>query len=503
VVAPEAAHPLLVRLGAFEATPRTVLEDAATRAAVAASYDAAVEASYDDDRPEQVADAVLGLVAALDAEPGDYPYLADLALPGDDGDWYPAGELLLPGSPLAEVLAADAPFGTIDQAAADRHGVRALAAAGVLSSFGLLTAEDVELDDSAIDLDLDAVEDWAADSRELAVPGEPDLPPVAIEFTAVRDLDLVDPDRWPRALELLTRPPLRAALVDRTRIRLADGRHADVPSYTAWWLRRNLVIGGYRPGDLLAPDADPLLGGLYEPTGAEINEAARELARAFGDPAIAGALGVRTSLADLLAEPGGPDELLARLADPGRAVSRPQLRALWTALATADSVAPDAVRPADRVRAVRGDHVVLAEARDVLVLDAPDLWHLLADEPLILAPYELAGRLADLLDLPLASEEIAGTLDAAGERRPVPEIVTAVLPDAPPDYQAHDKLTVDGIELPWRFLDGEIHASTPAGLGAALAWQAGRWPLRHLLTALLTDPDDAPRLLADADLDPL
>ena len=106
VVAPEAAHPLLVRLGGFEATPRTVLEDAATRAAVAASYDAAVEAGYDDDRPERVADAVLGLVAALNAEPGDYPYLADLALPGDDGDWYPAGELLLPGSPLAEVIAA-------------------------------------------------------------------------------------------------------------------------------------------------------------------------------------------------------------------------------------------------------------------------------------------------------------------------------------------------------------------------------------------------------------
>jgi hypothetical protein len=81
--------------------------------------------------------------------------------------------------------------------------------------------------------------------------------------------------------------------------------------------------------------------------------------------------------------------------------------------------------------------------------------------------------------------------------------VAAVLPDAPRSYQAHDKLTVDGIELPWRFLGREIHAASPAGLGAALAWQAGRWPLRHLLTALLADPDDAPRLLADADLDPL
>jgi len=499
VVAPEAAHPLLARLGGFEATPRTVLEDAATRAAVAASYDAAVEAGYDDDRPERVADAVLGLVAALDAEPGEYPYLADLALPGDDGDWYPAGELLLPDSPLAGVIAAGGPFGTVDQAAVDRYGARALEAAGVLSSFGLLTAEDVELDASGIDLDLDGVEDWAADSAALL--GGPELPPVALELTGVRDLDLVDPDRWPRALPLLLRPPLRAALLDRTRVRLADGRHADVPSYTAWWLRRNLVLGGRRPGDLRAPDADPLLAGLYDPvvTGPGDDPTGRLLA----DPALARALGVRTSLADLLAEPGGPDELLARLADPARTVSRGQLRALWAALATADGLDPDAITPTAWVRAVRGDQVVLAEADDVLILDAPDLWPLLADEPLVLAPHPLAARLADLLDLPLVSEEIAGSLDAPGERRAVPAVVGAILPDAPSHYQAHDKLTVDGIELPWRYLDGEIHAASPAGLGCALAWRAARWPLRHLLTALLADPDGAARMLADADLDPL
>ena len=103
---------------------------------------------------------------------------------------------------------------------------------------------------------------------------------------------------------------------------------------------------------------------------------------------------------------------------------------------------------------------MLADADDVLVLDAPDLWPLLADQPLVLAPYELAARLADLLDLPLASEEIAGSLDSPGQRRPVPSIVAAVLPDAPSHYQAHDKLTVDGIELPWRYLDGEIHAAS-------------------------------------------
>jgi hypothetical protein len=321
--------------------------------------------------------------------------------------------------------------------------------------------------------------------------GESELPPVALEVTAVRDLDLIDPGRWARALELLARPPLRAALVDRTRVRLFDGRHADVPSYTAWWLRRNLLLDGHRPGDLRGPDSDPLLAGLYDPLGAT---------GPLADPVIARALGVRASLADLLAEPGGADELLARLADPARTVSRPQLRALWAALATADADAP---APVDRVRAVRGAEVVLADADDVLVLDAPDLWPLLADQPLVLAPYRLAGRLADALDLPLASEEIAGSLDSAGQRRAVPAIVLAVVPDAPSHYLAHDKLAVDGIELPWRYLDGEIHAASPAGLGCGLAWRAGQWASRHLLAALLTDPAGAGRVLADADLDPL
>ncbi len=229
-VHPEAAHPLLARLGAAEATPRGVLEDPATRAAVAASYDKAAEAYYDDDGPAQVAEAVLGLVAAVDAEPGEYPWLADLALPGDDGDWYPAGELLLPGSALAGVIADDAPFGTISPDLAARHDERTLEAAGALATFGLLTAADVALDDGLADLELDGAAAWAADTRDRLPDGDGGplaavpLPPVADEFIAVRDLDLVDSGRWAQALELLTRPPLRAALTGPARLRLPDGR---------------------------------------------------------------------------------------------------------------------------------------------------------------------------------------------------------------------------------------------------------------------------------------
>ena len=505
VVDPEAAHPLLARLGAVEATPRSVLEDPATHAAVRNSYDSAVEAAYDDDSPQRLADAVLGLLAALDIAPGEYPWLAELALPGEDGAWYPAGELLLPGAPLAGLISSDAPFGTVDPELVERHGADALQAAGVSWSFGILAAEDVELDESQIDLDLDGADQWAADTRDRLGSAEgtlPSLPPVAVEFTAVRDLDLVDPDRWPLALDLLTRPPLRAALTESTRVRLPDGRHADVPSYTAWWLRRHVTLGGQYPSDLRVPDADPLLAGLYDVAGRPREaDADRALARILADPAIARALGVRSSLTALLAEPGGADELLNRLADPARPVTRPQLRALWSALATAGHLTAEDITPPDRVRTIYGDKITVTDATDALILDAPDLWPLVADQPLILAPGRHATRLADLLDLPLASERIPGVIGSAGDRRPVPGIVPDVLPGAPATYREHDSLTVDGTDFPWRYSGGELHAATVEGLAYGLAWAAGRWQDRHLLADLLISPEETARLLTEADLD--
>jgi hypothetical protein len=500
VVDPAAAHPLLARLGAVEATPRSVLEDPATRAAVENSRDSAVEAAYDDDSPRRLADAVLGLLARLDVEPGEYPWLAELALPGADGGWYAAGELLLPGAPLADVLAADASFGTASDELVERHGAGPLLAAGAAWSFGLLRAEDVELDPGQIDLELDGADDWAASTGERVRGASDDapLPPTAIELTAVRDLDLVDPDRWPQALGLLSRPPLRAALIDPFWVLLPLGGAADVPSYTAWWLRRHVLLGGRRPSGLRVADADPLLAGLYDVAGDE-----PALSGVLADPAIARALGVRSSLAGLLAEPGGADELLARLAEPERPVTRLQLRALWSALASvpADELRPDDISPPEQVRAVHGDKVTVADAADVLVLDAPDLWPLVAGRPLVLVPYRHATRLADLLDLPLASEEVPGAVESAGERRPAPATVTDVLPAAPAAYVEHDSLVVDDTDLPWRYLDGELHAATTEGLAHGLAWAAGRWQDRHLLSALLMSPEETTRLLAEADLD--
>ncbi|MEO3829418.1 hypothetical protein [Actinomadura sp. B10D3] len=476
-VHPEAVHPLLVRLGAVEAGPRAVLADAAVRAAV--------EESFEADDPDAVAEAVLGLVAAAHVDPGEEPWLAELALPGDDGDLYPAGELLLPESPLRAIMAEDAPFGVVSGELVDRWGAGTLAAAGVLDGFALAKAEDVNLTglaDEAETLDLDDEDLWADDV--LRRIGPQDLPPLVPEFTAVRDLELVDD--WAAALRVLAGPPWRAAIVDPAHVTLHNGRRVAVPSYTAWWLSRHPVLDGRRPGEFRL-GGDESLAGLYDP------------APEGPDERLLLALGVRTSLTELLDEPGGAQELLDRLADPERPVARAQLGRLWTALA---DVPEAVVEPPDHVRAVVDGDVEVVDAQDALVLDSPDVLPLLQGQPLIIAAQGRDGRLGELLDLPRAGDEIPGAVESEGEKRPVPDAVRAVLPEAPADYLAHERLVVDGQDVLWWTRDGQIHASSVKGLARALAWSSGHWGDRLLLEAVLREPESLPALLAEDDLEP-
>jgi hypothetical protein len=466
-VHPDAVHPLLYRLGAADAGPRAVLTDQATRAAVAASFD--------EDDPEPIAEAVLSLVAKAGLLPGELPWLAELALPGDDGEIYPAGELLLPGAPLADVMADDAPFGTADAELVRRWGDETLGVVGALWSFAVVRADDV----TDPDLRLDGEEEWAA---ELADRFE--LPPTVLELVAVRDLEFVE--HWPEALRLLAEPSLRAAIVEPAHVLAADGRRIAVPSYTAWWLRRHPVLDGARPSELRVPGTDPLLEGVYDEAPADL------------DPGLVRALGIRTSLDELLAEADGVAELLDRLADPDRTVTRQRLRLLWTALAErdlADESAPD------RVRALVNGVPEVVPAGDAIVVDRPNLLPLLAGQPLIVVPEDRAVPLADALELALGSEEVPGIVESTGTELPVPEVVGRILPAAPETYRSHDPLVVDGRPVPWWIRDGVVHADGPGGLARGVAWAVGRWSDRLLVEAALRDPDALATLLAESELD--
>ncbi|WP_017622739.1 sacsin N-terminal ATP-binding-like domain-containing protein [Nocardiopsis chromatogenes] len=479
----QAADPLLLRLGAVEAGEQAVLDDPAVRAAVGESLDA--------DDPEAVSGPVLELVAAAGAATGpgtERPWLAELALRDDEGGYTVAGELLLPDSPLRGILADDAPFGVVAPDLVEGYGRAVLAAVGCLDGFAVLRAEDVTLgealEESLDDLPVDGLEEWAEDAVRRA--GEEDLPPTVPELTAVADLEFVRPDRWERALELLAGSPARRAVTEPARLLLEGGRAADVPSYTAWWLRTGASIGGHRPSDLRLPGADPVLEGLYA------------LAPEGLDPELARAVGVRSSLEELLADPDGPDDLLERLADPDRHVEHAALRRIWAALA---HVPAERVVPPERVRAVGGGAIVVADAEDAAVVDAPDLLPLAEGRPLLPAPAASAEALADVLDLSLLSEAVEGRVESSGRVRPVPDEVRLFVPEGALTYVHHDTLVVDGTEVEWRVADGALHASTPEGLARALCWSAEVWPRRHLVAAVLRAPDRVPFLLAEADLE--
>ena len=544
---PDAAHPLLTRLGAVTATPAGVLQTPEVRAAVARS----LEIGEDDyEAAAELADAVLALVKAADAKPGDHPWLARLALPDDEGELSRAGELILPDSALAQLARPeDAPY--VEEELLERWGVDVLAAAGVLSGFVLVRAEDVVLDpddlerldptapaDRAaggsptglLDEAPDGLADWCEEALEALHADDADfgVPPVAAELLAVRDLDLVDEESWPEALALLSRPPYREAVVTPVRVLLPGGGYTDLPPYTAWWLRDHPVLDGREPAGLRAAGADPLLRGLYDEARTDLDEQFLH------------ALGVRTTLAALLAEPHGTEELLDRLTDPESDLAHRQLHGIYSALAAvdADVEALDVVRalpPLDEVTGRRPAHTVLVDATEAVVADAPDLVQLLHPYPLLPVAPALAAALAERLHVSLASEIAGGRVLSQGALHRVPAFVRELLPGCPAAYEEHDELLVvgpDGEEaaVDWRWdtsatapelpydpdasepadeddefevppVPGLLHAATPEGLAAGLAWSVGQWHRRFEVLAALTEPERAYELSAARDFE--
>jgi hypothetical protein len=424
LVHPDAVHPVLERLGARPAGPAELLD--ALRPAVERSVDDA----EDGVDVTGLARAVLLLTGRL-AEPATTrPWLSALALPDETGVPRRADELVLPGGALQELLAADAPLGMLDPAVVAEHGAAPLQAVGVLDSFAVLD----EPHPSGPDHDLDGEEQWWAQ----IVDGDPPA-----RLLAVRDLDLVDDRYWPAALRWIAADP--AGL---TALRQPGG-------YTGWWLARHARLGGYPPPHWRLAGA-VALEGLYDVVPVHDT-----------DEVLLAAAGVRTGLT--VNGPTDAADLLARLSDPARTVTAAVVHAAHAELTGAD-LDPADVEPPVRVRAMTGEVV---DADRAVVLDSPWL-------AAVLAPGELVsggdpGVLADLLDLPLASEQIAPELlnHEGGRTARWADLVDVVavcaaaglpIPDGTLRLHEHLRVHLDSTEYSvpfWVTADGTVHAVDP------------------------------------------
>ncbi|MFD6164125.1 ATP-binding protein [Oerskovia sp. NPDC060287] len=543
LVHPEAAHPLLERLGATVSSARTLLEEPAVRdhvlhladeaadgdpllgdladvgddgPALWTSRSPALDAEADmpapdpdaaqGDVPSQVPSAVgqvLALVrAALDegALPAELPFwLGELPLPTADGDLSPARECVLPGSWAAEhldglvPLAAEAePSGAWSEDVLRAVGVQADVSVYRVADVLTPWARGTDLADDAAD-PADP-QSWLAGWTDYLdfLAGLHGGGAYVGDLDGVADLDAVADDAWPAFLARLAHDPdARAALLDPVRGQ-GSARAGDAPSYTAWWLRRHLGAPfAAQPGTVpFLADPPPAVRGL--------------------DAEVVRALGGVVRLEDL--DPADWSGYLAALPDVGTPLPLTASLAVWRGLGALARRVPAADvldELPERLPGLRGGRATCVAAEDLAVATSA-MWAqvrtVLPVAPDGAGDAVRAGEaLADLLDLPLLPTPRSTDVplpDGEGSRQVVDARVVGLVEGVPEHWFEHDVLTVDGVEVDWWVCAGgggpEVHAATTSGLARGLAAAAGRADTRYLLEVALLDPDAADELLAES-----
>lgn len=541
VVHPDAAHPLLLRLGALAADDPLVLALPAVGTVARDATDDLLDTDVDPDAgwPEDVA-ALLVLVAGVaaaggaGANPGLPGWLGDLPLPAEDGAWRPADELAWPGSWAAEHL----DLALVDVPGGPAWEPLALATARALGVRERLVVRTVADHVTGLDAHLagddarggpghggtrgggtshEPVPGWDEYDEYLTAVLGADRP--VGDVLVVADLDVVHRDAWGAVVDALSEEPqARAALLTPVRAQdvptTASGGAPAAVSYAAWYLRDVLRAPFVRPGAdidarlaVVLPDAPPALDGVAD----------ERVLSALG------AIGTTAGLGEFLAAPdaAGWDAFWSGLPDPGTPVPTAVARAVWSALETAARGGLELDPLPERVVALQGAVARVVDAVDVAVAGAPMWAQVRAVVPV--SDPALLDAVADALEaVVLDARAVSVRASDDARERAVPEVLALVLgiqdgepalsgtttPDRelpgglPASWTLHDELAVDGRAVEWWVTaDGAVHVSASpdpeASAARGLAQAAGRWASRHSIEVVLRDAARGPDLAAE------
>ena len=466
VVDPDAADPLLERLGARPFDARQHLTETLIRR---------VAQTVDDDETEARAMVVAAasVLQATDVRPGDVVVLGEMLVPTQGEDWAPAAQVVLPDTPLSALVDRHL---LLDAALASEHRDGWLAM-GVLGELTVVTVSEIALEPEAWDRLTTDGGDWCEEVAELLDAQSPaDL--LAVSVPIVRGLEFVESVDAVRAIAMMSAPGVRAAVVEPAMVLDANGRTCAVRSPAALWLSELPLFDDRAPISVRL-SGDERLAPFF-PALADSDDL---------DVELLAAIGVHTTLEEWIKEPVGLEELLVAMADDELGLADDLVPELYAAIAASLSGSEELPAAPDRLRALVGGGWQVVDADEAVVAIAPHHAAVLT-QPFVSGDESLA----DLFDIPVSDDARCGAADLSGTGtvHRTPDAVRGA--DIPSEYREHESLVIGGVEVDWWVTDdGEVHACTVEGVARALAWASGEWSRRWELAALLSEPDTDPR----------